>query len=362
MPNLELTELGFRIGGVDYVYDIVDPVARAAVAANGRRIICWNGNGVPVVADIPAGVKVVYNNVEYTGTMSADSANEKNVYCVHTDDPEQLDIYDEYVVVIDESTTPATKSWERVGNTRIDLSGLGNLAWADTVELVKGNGTLVLGVNTTFVASAPSVTVTPTKQKVKATASGAAVGADGKGNAITGITPTSDTFVKQIDTKKMVTDTVPNVTGVNKLPEIAIESTNASSGVGKRVILKMQDSNVDAVSLGTEKTVATGELATDGGGDQVATGPAASGGTGYALTGLGTPSTDEFLKGVKMTQQPSVALSLDANGDVEVMTGASASATAPNITVGTNDQKKVALYNDLDVQVNNEQVIDDSIY
>ena len=315
MPNLELTELGFRIGGVDYVYDIVDPVARAAVAANGRRIICWNGNGAPVVADIPAGVVIVYNNVEYTGTMAASSANEKNVYCVHTDDPEQLDIYDEYVVVIDESTEPATKSWERVGNTRIDLSGLGDLAWADTVELVKGNGTLVLGTGTTFTASAPSVNVSATKQKIKATASGG--GASGA-------------------KKNMVTTTVPNVASVNKLPTLGIESTNASSGVGKRVILKMQDSNMDAVTLGTAKTVATGDLSEDGTGDEVV----------YEVSG----------------STPSVALSFDANGDVEVMTGASASATAPNITVGTNDQKKVALYNDLDVQVNNEQVIDDSIY
>lgn len=315
MPNLELTELGFRIGGVDYVYDIVDPVARAAVAANGRRIICWNGNGVPVVADIPAGVVIVYNNVEYTGTMAASSANEKNVYCVHTDDPEQLDIYDEYVVVIDESTEPATKSWERVGNTRIDLSGLGNLAWADTVELVKGNGTLVLGTGTTFTASAPSVTVSPTKQKIKASVSGG--GASGA-------------------TKKMVTDTIQPVSAINKLPEIAIESSNASSGVGKRVIIKMQDSNTNAISLGTAKTVATGALAEDGTGDEVV----------YEVSG----------------STPSVALSFNENGDVEVMTGATAQASAPNITVGTNDQKKVPLYNDLDVEVNNEQVIDDSEY
>ena len=157
-----------------------------------------------------------------------------------------------------------------------DLSTLGALATKDTVTLNKGasatnvlgsgstfklsntavsftgdTSDTVLGTGTTFTASQPTVTVTPTTTNVKATASGPAVGADGTAAAITGfgahttdnalgtgatfttsVTPSttyikatasgtdvtttnSDAFVKSYPgaTSKLVTTTVPNVTG-----------------------------------------------------------------------------------------------------------------------------------------------------
>jgi hypothetical protein len=62
------------------------------------------------------------------------------------------------------------------------------------------------------------------------------------------------------------------------------------------------------IALATDSTSGTGKV-------QVVTGitsASASGDSVTALTGLGTPSTDTFLKGVKVTSQPSVTLTANA--------------------------------------------------
>ena len=366
------------------VYEIKDAVARQAIAGGVSFIIAWNGNSTPVVSDIPAGVVVRYNGTDYTGTLSADSSQAGAFYLVASSDTVQ-NVYSEYVAI----GTTGSKTWEKLGDTTIDLSDLGALAYKDSVTLNKGTGDNVLGEATTFTNGTSSVTfgahttdkvlgsdatftttVTPATTNIKATASGTAVAADG-----------TDTFVKSYPgaTSKLATTTVPNVTGNTDVTIPNVTSAGSAStwsfsmGTGADAeTLIISGANGSAptlgtalsaskVTLGTAKTVATGSLS-------------ASGGGGTVMTGLGTATTASALTGVQITSQPTIALSTGATagtGVISVATGitsattttnskdevtaitalGTATAAAQTITVGNNDTVKVAKYDDLSVSV-----------
>lgn len=127
-------------------YDIKDAVARAAIAGGVSFIIAWDGTSTPVVADIPAGVVVKYNNVDYTGTLSADNAVVGAFYLVKSATQIGLDVYDEYVPV---GTTP--KSWEKIGDTQLDLTDV-----VTDVSLSKQTDT-VIGSDATFTITQPTI-------------------------------------------------------------------------------------------------------------------------------------------------------------------------------------------------------------
>lgn len=363
-------------------YDIKDAVARQAIAGGVSFIVAWNGSSTPVVANIPYGVVVTYNDTDYTGTLDADDAQVGAFYLVKSSTTDN-DIYDEYVPV----GTTGSKTWERLGSSTIDLSSLGALAYKDSVNLSKGSGDNVLGEATTFTNSSSSVTfsggttdkvlgsdatftttVTPATTNIKATASGTAVGASG-----------TDTFVKSYPgaTSKLATTTVPNVTGNTDVTIPNVTSAGSASswsfamGTGDDAeTLIISGANGSAptlgtalsaskVTLGTAKTVATGSLSANGGGDSV-------------MTGLGTATTASAVTGVEVTTQPTIALATGATagtGVISVATGISSASTTTNnkdevtavtgigtgtaaaqsITVGTNDKVKVAKYDDLSV-------------
>lgn len=295
-----------------------------------------------------------------------------------------------------------------------DLSNLGALATKDTVTLNKGTGDNVLGEATTFTAAASSVsfsggttdkvlgsdatfstTVTPTTTNIKATASGTAVGANGTAAAITGFgAHSTETFVKSVTadtTKKLVTTTVPNVTGNTDVSIPNVTSAGSAStwsfamGSGtnsETLIISGANStaptlgtalSASKVTLGTAKTVATGAATTSGTGAAVVT-DVTIGDSASAITALGTPTTSNCLTGVKVTTQPTIALATGATagtGVIAVATGitsattttnnkdevtavtgvGTATAAAQTITVGTNDKVKVAKYDDLSVSV-----------
>ena len=364
------------------VYDIKDAVARQAIAGGVAFIVAWNGTSTPVVADIPAGVVVTYNETDYTGTLDGDDSQAGAFYLVKSSATDN-DIYDEYVAV----GASGSKTWERLGSSTIDLSSLGALAYKDSVNLSKGSGDVVLGEGTTFTASSSSVTfsggttdkvlgsdatftttVTPTTTNIKATASGTVVGASG-----------TDTFVKSYPgaTSKLATTTVPNVTGNSdvSIPNVTAVGTASTwsfaMGTGddaETLIISGANSttptlgtalSASKVTLGTAKTVATGSLSASGGGDSV-------------MTGLGTATTGSAVTGVEVTTQPTVALATGAaagTGVISVATGITSASTTTNnkdevtavtgigtgtaaaqsITVGTNDKVKVAKYDDLSV-------------
>lgn len=370
-------------------YDLKDTVARQAIAGGVSFVIAWDGTSTPDVTKIPAGVVVTYNSTDYTGTFATTSAQAGAFYLVKsTSSQATLDTYEEYVVIKPTETT-SSWFWEMIGITKVDLSSLGALAYKDSVTLNKGTGDVVLGEATTFTNGTSSVSfaahttdkvlgsdatfttsVTPTTTNIKATASGAAVGADG-----------TDTFVKSYPgaTSKLATTTVSNVTGNADVTIPNVTSAGSAStwsftmGTGNNsetLIISGANStaptlgtalSASKVTLGTAKTVATGSLDSNGGGDSV-------------MTGLGTATTASALTGVKVTSQPTVELATGATagtGVISVATGITSASTSVNnkdevtaitalgagtaaaqtITVGTNDKVTVAKHGDLSVTV-----------
>lgn len=345
-------------------YSIKDVVAREMIAGGLSLIVAWNGTSAPDITKIPTGVTVTYNTTDYTGTLSAVNAQPGSFYLVKSSTQKGiLDVYDEYTVIKPDIEDNTTWFWEKIGDTQLDLSDLGALAYKDNVTLNKqtdvvlgeattftaadssvtftgGTTDKVLGEATTFALTSGTVTVTPTTTNIKATASGTTVGADGTASAVTGYAnPSTETFVKSVSAEtsnKLVTTTVPNVTNAGSAStwSFAMGSGNDSE------TLIISGANGTAPTLGTAKTVATGSVSTTGSGAAVVTG-VTIGDSASAITALGTPSTETVLKGVKVTAQPTVALATGAtagNGVISVATGITSASVGTAITVGTNDK------------------------
>ena len=395
-------------------YDIKDATARQMISGGVSFIIAWDGTSTPVVADIPYGVTVKYDGTDYTGTKTADSAQAGAFYLVKSATAAgNLDIYDEYVPV----GTAGSKTWEKIGDTQLSLedvvTGVTLNKQTDVVlgegttftnasssvsfsggtsDVVLGEGTTftnasssvsfgsltghtdtVLGTGSTFSVTEPTISVTPSTTYLGATASGTAVGADGTASAVTGyVSPTTDTFVKSVSAetnKKLVTTTIPNVTGNTSVTanKSTWTFTMGSGDASETLIIgggNGSDVTATNTTLGTAITAATGATDANGTGDSIVTG-VTIGSSASAITGLGTPSTATVLTGVKVTSQPTVALASNnatATGRVQVATGISsasasgtavsasgdsvtaivsmptATAAAQTITVGTNDK------------------------
>lgn len=371
-------------------YDIKDATAREMISGGVSFIIAWDGASTPTVANIPEGVVVTYNSTDYTGTMSAETAQAGAFYLVKSSTQKgSLDIYDEYVPV----GTTGSKTWEKIGDTQLNLTDVvTGVTLTKATDKVLGeattftNGTSsvtfgeltghtdsVLGTSSIFTVTQPTISVTPSTTYLGATASGTAVGADGTAAAITGFgAHTTDTFVKSVSAetnKNLVTTTVPNVTGNTSVTanKSTWTFTMGSGDAAETLIIgggNGSDVTATNVTLGTAITVATGATSTTGTGDAVVTG-VTIGSSAAAITALGTPTTSNCLTGVKVTSQPTVALASNdstATGRVQVATGISsasasgaavsasgdnvtaivsmptATAAAQTITVGTNDK------------------------
>lgn len=377
------------------VYEIADTYARELIAGGVQFVLAWDGNSVPVVTEIPAGVKVSYNGQEYTGTLSADDANAGSFYLVKSGtNAGQQDIYDEYVVIGSEE-----KSWEKIGDTQLDLSSLGELAYKDSVSLSKGDGDNVLGEATTFTASASAVSFTGGAndnvlgEGTTFTATGTEVEADGTANAITGFgAHTKQTFVKSVSadtTKKLVTASIVPTNGsdtVHDTPTLTKSSVGSASnwnagsasswnfaiGSGSDAeTLVITGANSTAPSLtitdtqvgtgltegsaktfakvGSAVTVATGSATTTGTGSAIVT-DVTIGESAEAITALGTPTTAAALTGVRVSAQPTINVGSDDLVSAVTNVG-TATAAAQTITVGSNDKVAVARYGDLGVSV-----------
>ena len=194
-----------EIIGTDYdsnntVRERLDTLEQA-IAGGVSFIIAWDGASTPVVANIPAGVQITYQGTTYTGTLDADDATPGAFYLIHSDTQLSSDVYDEYVPV----GSTGSKSWEKIGDTQVDLS--------DVVVAITTATSEVLGSGTT-------ITVTPTKQYLGATASGANTQWNSKDQvtAVTGVSATK-TNVKATasgaNTAWNNKDSVTVVTGVS---------------------------------------------------------------------------------------------------------------------------------------------------
>ncbi len=95
----------------------------------------------------------------------------------------------------------------------------------------------------------------------------------------------------------------------------------ASDGTGATVVTGVTATDVSAAGPATAVTVANGQVSANGTGDAV-------------LTGLGTPSTATVLTGVKVTAQPTIALSAGTAGTAgHFKTGEDVSTGTTNLAV-----------------------------
>lgn len=159
---------------------------------------------------------------------------------------------------------------------------------------------------------------------------------------------------------------------------VATGSTT-STGDGADIVTSVTETTKSVATVGTAVTLATGQVANDGAGAAIVTGVAVGANqTADALTALATPTTTNVVTGVEVTTQPTITLSAEdtsAAGRTAVVTAVAptaagtavvpadntaatvvasigtGTAAAQTITVGTNDQVKVAVYNDLSVSV-----------
>lgn len=358
----EISKVQLPSGGV---YDIKDATARQMISGGVSFIIAWDGASTPVPGNIPAGVVVEYEGTSYTGTMAAADAQAGAFYLIKDSD-EVSNTYNEYVPI----GPDGNKTWEKIGSTDVDLSN-----YVTNVVLNKQTD-VALGEATTFSLTSGSVTFgTPsTDTFVKSVTA-----ETGKNLVTTSITPagTATSVINSVtdNTSKLVTTTVPNVTGNTdvtipnvtgntsvSIPNVTSAGspstwtfTMGSGDASETLIISGANSvaptlgaNLTAtnttlgtdltasrVTLGTAKTVATGALSTSGAG-------------GSVVTSTSTDSTNVATVGAAVTVATG-ATSTTGTGDavvtgVTVGTSGTAVTSMPTasvstgITVGTNDK------------------------
>lgn len=274
-------------------YDIKDAVAREAIAGGVSFVIAWDGTSEPVVADIPAGVVVTYNHVEYTGTLAAASSEPGAFYLVKsttTTSEHPLDVYDEYVAV----GTP--KTWEKIGDTQVDLSDV-----VTDITYTKDTAD-VIGKNSTFTVTQPTVSLS----------TGATAG-EGVISVVTGITNTSasgDDVTALTGLGTPSTSSVLTGVKVTSDPDVTL-TANASSATGRIAYVE---------SLGTADTTKISATASGGS-------VSASGDSVTAVTGYASPTSGTFVTGVTDTTKKLATTSV---------TGVSGSTTASKATQSTS--------------------------
>ena len=305
------------------IRDVVDILSQA-IAGGITYIIAWDGNSTPVIANIPAGVTVTYNSIDYTGTLSADSAQPGAFYLIKsaTQAGGALDKYDEYVPI----GSTGSKTWEKIGDTQIDLSNV-----VTNVTLTKQTDT-VIGSDATFTITQPTVALSTGATAgtgVISVATGiTSVSASGDNvTALTGLgTPSTENAVKSVSptTKKLGITTITGISGSTTASKAtAATSQTTADGTGtvsstntdwlKGVSVSNGVLTIGAATMDTQTTtqftfsdvtvpqaassattVATGSVVTSGDGADVVT-DVAVGDTFSAVTGYASPTTDTVL-------------------------------------------------------------------
>ena len=161
-------------------YDLKDAEARALIAQIEAGILafikCTNA------ANTPQGVQWTDGSTVITGTLVASETTQGKIYLVPAKNTAQKDIFAEYTTVaISGSGTeqdPYVFIWEKLGDTEIDFSNLGALAYKDsasgtvtftTVDSAAfTNGAVSASATYTpaGTVSTPTITVTPSTKSV----------------------------------------------------------------------------------------------------------------------------------------------------------------------------------------------------
>lgn len=181
------------VGGLTFV--------RSTNAATTPQGVIWDNAGTAV-----------------TGTLIASANTADKIYLVPFTPTDDKDIFAEYITVLDGSTY----SWEKLGDTEINFSDLGDLAWKDNVTLNKQSGKPITAAS---IPTGTTWTQTPTKVTLDSDSFDATTTTDTfvktisttNGAAITGLgTPTTENAIKSITptTGSFVTGVTPSTTAV----------------------------------------------------------------------------------------------------------------------------------------------------
>ena len=282
-------------------YDIKDSTAREMISAGVSFIVAWDGASTPVAANIPAGVVVVYNGQSTTGTLAAANGTAGAFYLVKsktTPSSETYDVYDEYVVIKPDIEDSSTWFWEKIGDTKVDLSDV-----VTNVTLNKSTDTAI-GTDATFTITQPTITL----------ATGATAGT-GVISLVTGISSASASGDSVTALTGLGTASTASVIGAsatikNTQPTITL-GTNSSSANGRVSVLTAATASNTNV-----KATASGASTAWNSKDEVS-----------AVTGYESPSTDTFVKSVSSTSKKLATTSI---------TGVSGSTTASKATASTS--------------------------
>ena len=161
-------------------YDLKDAEARALIAQIEAGILafikCTNA------ANTPQGVQWTDGSTVITGTLVASETTQGKIYLVPQQTASGKDIYAEYTTIVASGSgtelDPYTFIWEKLGDTEIDFSNLGALAYKDSASGTVSfttvdsaaftNGTVSASATYTpaGTVSTPTITVTPSTTSI----------------------------------------------------------------------------------------------------------------------------------------------------------------------------------------------------
>lgn len=276
-------------------YDIKDATARQMISGGisfniVHTAAAWASSTAPTAANIPYGVKAYYNSgANYvTGSMAASADTIGTFYLVYSNTAAgDADIYDEYVTL---EPTTGTYTWEKIGDTQIDLSSvISSIALTGTTANVAtgvgANGTdTVLGTGSVFSVSGDNVNVVTgvSTTKAKATATGTAVSASGDNvTVVTGYaSPSTDTFVKSVSAETNKNLVTTSITPAGTAASVVDGVTDNTKYLSVTSLYGVQSSTTTA----SKATAATSQTTADG-------------------TGTASSTNTDWLKGVSVSNE-----------------------------------------------------------
>ena len=261
------------------IRDVVDALSQT-VAGGVSYIVAWDGTAEPTVGNIPVGVEISYEGIEYTGTLVANNATPGAFYLVKSATlVDGKDIYDEYVPV----GPDGSKVWEKIGDTQIDLADI-----VKNVSLAKQTDT-VIGSDATFATSNVASSVTPTTKKLATT-------------TITGVSGSTTPSVVQGRTSQTTADGsgTASTTNTDWLKGVSVSNGVLTIGAATMDTQTTYSANAPAqitvpTAAASATTVATGSTTTSGTGADIVT-DVAVGDTVAAVTGWNSKDSVSVLK------------------------------------------------------------------
>lgn len=310
------------------------------------------------------------------------------------------DVYDEYLTVQGGTSSSPTYSWEKIGNTDIDLSN-----YVTDVTLNKQTAEALTNISTSRIylkatASGASTAWNSKDQKTAVTGyaspttdtavgTGATFSVTQPTVSLTSGTDSGTTYVESVSvtsSNKLVTTSLKGVAGTETVSKVTAatsqttaDGTWTASNVNTNLLANISVSgevlSIGAATLDTQTTtqftaadktvatanssattVATGSITSSGTGSAVVTAVsptskklrASASGTAVAfddtdevtaLTGLGTPSTASVIGSASTftITQPTVAISVsDTSGDVQVVSNVTKGGSATVLTNATS--------------------------